>query len=265
VGRLTARLAAWLREWDWPSKVALFTALALFILALLVAAFGPADLRQPALVGAAGLFLVTQIIILWGNRGMVTAYTKAQRYYVAGDFEAARAMLERLAADEQADANALTLLGNTYRQLGRLDESEASLRQAIVKRPSHYFSLYGFGRTLLTKGNYTEAATILQQALDAGAPTLVQFDLGDARYRQGLHQEAAVLLQAVKPVIEEPYRALMVDYLLFRLNSGPIPAVELIRVGLPYWRASADRFSQTPYGQSLADDVLWMQARLKED
>jgi tetratricopeptide (TPR) repeat protein len=259
MGRFTARLLQAVRQWDKPSQVALALALALLVVMLLVAAFGPPGLRQPALIGAGGLLIITQLIILWGNRGMVTPYTKAQRAYLDEDFETARQLLEGVRASGKADFRELTLLGNTYRQLGEVNLSEEVLTEALRLQPNHHFSLYGFGRTLLVQGKYTEAADAISRALAAGAPSVVQVDLGEAYYRQGLWDEARAALEEVTSLVEAAHRRLMADYLLYRLDHGEPPSEALIEAGLPYWRAEVERFRLTPYGRALADDVRRLQ------
>ncbi len=192
--------------------------------------------------------------MLWGNRGMVSAFTQAQRLYLAGDFAAARDLLESVRA--KADARVLTLLGNTYRQLGQLDESEQVLSEAVDKAPDHYFPLYGFGRTLLSEGRYTEAVVAIRRALELNAPPVVRADLGEALYRLNLPEEAVAALEAVPT--DEPHRALMVAYLLHRLGAADPPVAEVVQAGLPYWEAAAERFRHTPYGLALARDVRVM-------
>jgi tetratricopeptide (TPR) repeat protein len=264
MGQITARLFHWLKDWDRPSKLALGIAAALLILTLALAVVGPTEIRTGGVIAFAGLVIVTQAIILWGNRGMVAPYTKAQRFFMTGDYETAREILENLNSSSKADVNALTLLGNTYRQLGLLDESESILNETITIKASYYFPLYGFGRTLAAKGNYAAAADAIQRALELGAPRVVQFDLADIRYRQGLWEEARALLQAVRPLLQEPYRLLMTDYLLCRLDAGEAPDNTLIQAGLPYWEETARRFRHTPYGAAIAEDIQWLQACIKE-
>src|SRR5690606_37166419 len=150
---------------------------------------------------------------------------------------------------DRSNVQLLTLLGNTYRQLGMLDESEEVLTKAIELRPFDHFSLYGFGRTLLVRGLYAPAAEAIHEALQAGAPPIVQFDLGEARYRQGLTDDARLSLEAARRLDQESHRALMTDYLLYKLGAGKMPSRELIQSGLPYWQDHAGRFSHTPYGQ----------------
>lgn len=265
MGRLTAYLLRQFRTWDRSAQMAMILALALLLLIFSVIVWGPPHLRQPALIGFFGLVLSAQIIFMWGNRGMVTPYTQAQRCYLAEDFDSARQILENLWAADQADFRALTLLGNTYRQLGRLDESYEVLTKALDLRPSDPFPLYGIGRTLLIKGFYAEAADILNHALAAGAPPLVALDRAEALYRQGLYDEAQALLVAHRALATEPHRALMADYLLYRLSAGQVPARSLVESGLSYWRDHARRFHDTLYGQSLLEDVRYLETLVQEE
>ena len=259
MGNLTACLLHAFRVWDRPTRIAFTLALVLLGISIALAFFGPLDVRQPALIGAGGLFIVSQVLIMWGNRNMVTPYTRAQHAFLEGDFQSARDLLDAVRSNGKADVRDLTLLGNTYRQLGQLDASEDSLTEALRLRPNHHFPLYGFGRTLLIQGRYTEAVDTITRALEAGAPPVIQVDLGDAYFRQGVWEEARVTLKGVRPLVIEPHRALMVDYLLYRLEQGEPPAPAIIEAGLPYWQAESERFRHTPYGQALVDDVRQLQ------
>jgi cobalamin biosynthesis protein CobD/CbiB len=136
---LIGRLRGDIRTWDRPTRIAFGIGLILLIIAVIVALIAPPDTRLPILVGAGALLIVIEIAVLWGNRGMISAFTRAQRLYVDGDLEAARDLLE--AVRGKANARALTLLGNTYRQLGQLDESESVLSEAVYKAPDHYYPL----------------------------------------------------------------------------------------------------------------------------
>lgn len=262
MGHLTSALLKGFRAWERSTQIAFALAVLLFFVALMLLVIGPLSLKQPSLIGLIGLLIAGQVIFMWGNRRMVTPYTQAQRAYLAEDFPTARHILETLEAAGKANAPALTLLANTYRQLGLLDESEAVVRKAIAIQPFDHFSLYGFGRTLLIKGLYAEAAVAMRQSLEAGAPPLAHFDLGEALYRQGLKQEACQELLLVSEVgaDQEPFRALMTQYLLYTLSVKSKPEPELVQNGLPYWRDHARRFSHTPYGQSLAQDIQHMEA-----
>ncbi len=272
-----------IRYWDAASKWALGIALALLVLALVLLTSAPADVRDAALIGVVGLLVVVQLIVLWGNRGMVTPYTQAQRQFIAGDFTGARDTLEAhiaaLASEgKPADADTLVLLGNTYRNLSgtepdpltyldALTYSEHLLTKAVQLQPSYHFPLYGLGRTLLAKGDYANAAHYLQQALAHGAPTIAHFDLGHAYYRLGKLAEArAALLAGYAAAQQEPHRALMTRYLLLQIarvqpdqaanDLGEISIDEtLLAAGLPFWVAEAARYAHTPYGQAIQADV----------
>ena len=253
---LLRRLRTDFGTWERSTRIAFILAVVLLIVALVIAFIAPPDARVPILVGAGALLIVLEATVLWGNRGMVSAFTRAQRLYVEGDLEGARDLLEAVRA--KADARALTLLGNTYRQLGQLSESEAVLSEAVDKAPKHYFPIYGFGRTLLSEGRYAEAAEAIRRALEMGAPPVVQVDLGEAYYRLNQSEDALAVLHAVGSDLDEPQRVLMVGYLLYRLGSAPPPAAELVLAGIPYWQAAAERFRETPYGAALALDVREM-------
>ncbi len=201
---------------------------------------------------------------MWANRGMVTPFTQAQRLYLAGDFESASKVLELALTEDKPDVQVLTLLGNTYRQQGLLDKSEEVLTKAVELRPFDHFPLYGFGRTLLIKGSYTPALEFLRRAVDAGAPSIVHFDLGEAYYRAGLPEDARSWLEVASELDQEPHRALMTNYLLYRLGAAQPPPPEWVRLGLPYWEDNAVRYHLTPYGQSLTDDIQHMQTFLEE-
>jgi tetratricopeptide (TPR) repeat protein len=265
MGNLTAFLLERFRAWERPAQTGFLLALALFFPALIVAAAGPESLRWPATIGAMGLVIVAQVIFMWANRGMVTPFTRAQRHYLNGEFAAARDLLQALREDGKADVRALTLLGNTYRQLGQLEDSEAVLSEAVDIRPNHYFPLYGFGRTLLVQGRYSAAVETIQRALDNGAEAIVYFDAAEAHYRQGEAEPARALLQQAQPHVQhEPHRALMTAYLLYRLDAGERPAAALIREGLAYWQNQAALFAHTPYGQAVAEDISGLQALIEE-
>lgn len=260
---MITRLLEGFRAWEQPAKTALLAALGLLVLDSLALSFGPESIRLPAVIGFAGLLIVIQLIIMWANRGMTTPYTRAQRLYLSGDLVGAAVLLEPLREQKIAFARDLTLLGNTYRQLARLDQSEQVLLEALDKAPQDYFPIYGFGRTLLSMGRYAEAADAINRALALGAPQAVRADLGEALYRNGDGQAAREALQAVQ-ADGDPARTLMVGYLLYRLDAAESPVKPVVVDGLAYWQATAARFEQTDYGKSLAEDVRWMQTLVKE-
>ena len=248
-----------IRNWDTSSKIALFLAFGLLPITFLIATNGPEDLRQPATIGSVGLLITSQLIVLWGNRGMVTPYTQAQRKFVDGDFMAARKILEENLTEDTHDVDALTLLANAYRYLGLLDDSEAIARHALQIKPEYHFALYGLGRTLLAKGQYQQALEVINKALSFGAPSVVKFDIGHCYFRLHQYEDAVIILRSLDTEDEEAYRHLMSTYILYLAGQKDAPTSDLIELGLPFWQASAVRFQNTPYGVALNDDIVALQ------
>jgi len=243
--------------WDRLTRISVILALVLILGAVVIFFVGPSEIRTQAAISVGGLIVILQIAILWGNRGMVSTYSQAQRLYLRGDFEVARAVLEHARSQGRADARMLTLLGNTHRQLGDLETSALILSEAVDKAPNHHFPLYGFGRTLLSQGEYVQAAHYLRRALESGAPPTVLADMGEVYFRLNMRDDAKQTLTMAlgSESKDAPHRALMVGYLLGLLDGSARLTPELIRDGLPYWRASAERYGKTPYGQALTEDV----------
>jgi tetratricopeptide (TPR) repeat protein len=259
MGRLTASLVERFLKWDRVAQRSFLLALGLAVLMFIVATLAPsADMRLPAAISFIALLVVMQGIFLWANRHMVTPYTQAQRAYRAGNFTQARQILQELHATQTKDVNVLTLLGNTYRQLGELNFSESVLSECLNIHPKHYFPLYGFGRTLLAQGRYSEASDYFAQALEQGAQTITRFDLAEAFYRQGQMDTAKDLLLDVREELSaEPHRALMADYFLYRITGGNPP--ENIQDGILFWQTQANLFQHTPYGEAVALDVQFLE------
>jgi len=255
---ITRMLTKQVPDWDRPTQIALGTALALSGVMIGVALFGGEALRVPAILAIGSLFLTIQGIALWGNRNLVTPFTKAQRLYLRGELNAAREVLEAQRATGAMDVQELTLLGNIHRQTGELATSETILQAALEAVPGHYFPLVGLGRTQIAQGDYPAAVGNLQEALEGGAPAVVRYDLAEAHFRAG--DEAAAIATLPDDAEAEPHRALMAAWLGYRAGGGDVPSAELVEAGLPYWEAAAVRFEGTPYGQALAQDIREMQA-----
>lgn len=256
--RLFLSLVKQIRTWDRVSQSALIFALVLLGIVLVILTTIP-DLRTPASIGAVGLTLVVQGIILWGNRNLVTPYTQAQRHFMRGEFASARDVLlaeveEETAKDSRPGVDSYVLLGNAYRNLGQLEESERALQDAVAIRRDYPFALYNLGKTKFAQGNYDDAYHILTQAQVAGAPEVVQFDLVHVQMRRGLFEQARQLLDTL-PEQSEPYRQLMVAYWQHTLNEAAAPDDALIQNGLPFWQAEAERFAHTLYGRDVQTDV----------
>jgi tetratricopeptide (TPR) repeat protein len=255
LGSLTARLVQGFRSWERTAQVAFLLALPFLIATFLLMVAGSPEVRPPATFGFIGFVLVAQLIFMWANRNMVTPYTQAQRLYLREDFEAARRLLEAWIQSGKGTVAALTLLGNTYRQLGLLEKSEAILTKALDKSPKDHFSLYGIGRTLLIRGEYAKAAQAIQLALEEGGPPIIRLDLAEAYYREGQMAGAAEQAQLAFKTAAEPHRLLLAQFLLFRFQAGEAPAQTVLAAGLPYWSEQAVRYATTPYGQALQVDV----------
>ena len=240
-------------KWDKASQIGLGIALLLLILLIFILASVP-DLRTPALIGSVGLLLAIQGIFMWGNRNLVSPYTQAQRLFIDVNFEEVVAILKQYIADEPHPIiDALVLLGNAYRNLGQLHESEAILRIALARRKNYHFALYGVAKIRLAKGDYGEAIKHLEIALQHGAPDIIRFDLAHAMLRLGQEDEAIAILSELTSV-EDAHRALFAQYVLY-VDGAERPTASLIEAGLPFWEAEAERFHDTPYGQAIAHDV----------
>jgi tetratricopeptide (TPR) repeat protein len=245
-----------MRRWERHVQAAFGIALALLVLLLVVFAIGRERVPPVGLIGLFGLALAAQFIAMWGNRHLVTPYTQAQRAFIAGDFDRARAILSAHIAENSAkgapvDADVYVLLGNALRNLGELAASRETLTMVVRQHPDSPFALYGLGRTLLVMGEYQQALTTIKKSLSLGAPSVVEFDSGYASYMLGDIQAAQDAMRRLSPHAE-PYRQLMARYLLGLAGEGPGADEALLAAGLPYWRAEAQRYAATPYGQDLA-------------
>lgn len=234
-------------------QFALVSGVALLIMGLIAALFAPVEQRAGILIGLGALVVAIQAAILFANRHLVTAYTAAQRRYLAEDFEGAAALLEAERSAGRADVRSLTLLGSTYRQLARLSESAAVLYEALHKDPQHPFPLYGIGRTLLSDGQFTEALTYLERAAAAGAPSAAWLDVAEAAFYADDRDTVRRALSTAKISSEDAPRLWMAAHLHWRLGLGEPPAK--MEAALIYWRAVAARFAATPYGNRLRAEL----------
>jgi predicted Zn-dependent protease len=253
-------------NWDRAAQIALVLALALLLPALVIAISAPEEMRPAAWFGAGALLITAQIAVMWGERGLVSAFTSAQRAYLAGDLERAAALLESVRARGRADVRALTLLGNTYRQMGRLEDSLSRLYEALDKAPDHPFPLIGIGRTLLSDGKYDLAAQAFESALAVNPPQreTVQLDLAHALYRSGRSEAARAALSA-SSAPKDAHEALMYAYLRWRLGLGDAPSAALIADGIAFWQHAAARFANTAYGAALSEDTAVFSQWLEEE
>ena len=241
-----------LRSWERPARLALVLGLLAMFPLLLLWLAGPPELRPAGLAGLCGLGMGLQVVFLWAWRGMLSDWTRAQRLYLDGEFEAACDLLQARRSIGRADMRSLTLLGNALRQRGLLEQSETVLHEAVAQRPGHAFPLTGLGRTLLAQGRYSAAVAALDDALEAGAPAIVALDLGEALFHASQLQAAQEPLQTGLAAADEPGRRLVGQYLLHQLDAAEPPDAQLLCVGRPWLEAQAARFAHTDYGIALA-------------
>jgi len=230
-------------------------------LALVIFAFvGPPNLQLVAMIALVGLFVIIQIRILWIMWRQNPEVRQARKAYLARDYQAAIRIL--LAAEQekgQLDIMGQTLLGNAYRQIGRMQDSERVLRSAYEAEPDAPFAVYGLGRTQLVQGHFAEAASLIEQALQSRGAQVILADLGHAQYLAGLPGADDALVRAARLDLQ-PHRALMTVYLRWRLSGEPADNVLRERLrrydhGLAYWQAEFERFQDTPYGKALGEDI----------
>jgi tetratricopeptide (TPR) repeat protein len=253
--RLFLNLIQQMKHWDRASRTALFVALALFIVLMGLSLLGQPELQTPLLIGGVGLLIVMQVVVMWGNRHMVTPFHAAQRAYLAGEFAKAQQLLEDDITQhhnegKQPPVDHLVLLGNLYRQRGELEQSAETLRQALELEPSYHFPLYGYGRTLLVMGDYETAASFMQQSIEAGAPNNIRADVVYALYRAQAWDDLQAMLPDVNKQALEPYRHLMMVWVehriaqtVFSLSAFPIEAYA-------FWDAELERYKNNPLAQS---------------
>ncbi|MGB7341725.1 MAG: tetratricopeptide repeat protein [Phototrophicaceae bacterium] len=247
-------------KWDRPTQIALGIAFVLLIIDVIILSTQP-DLQIPALVGAIGLLLGIQGIFMWGNRNLVTPFTQAQRHFIAGEFEQVVSVLKQYIEDEAHPMiDALILLGNAYRTLGQLVESESVLRIAIARRHDYHFALYGLGKTLLAKGQYQIAFEQLEKSLSNGGSKTIHFDMALALFLASNLDEAVIECDKLPPV-DEAYRQLFIAYIRYMDNPHD-ESIVFNADGLVFWQAEAERFAHTPYGQAIAESVIEMQQLL---
>jgi tetratricopeptide (TPR) repeat protein len=210
------------------------------------------------------------LLFLWNGDTASGPLLAARRYYIDGRFEAAAEVLENTELDT-ASAEVLSLLGNTYRQLKRLDESEKLLRTAVERFPEDKLALYGLGKTLLVRGHYDEAAVMIERALAHDGRKNILVELTQALHYAERDTTEVVRRanQAARVLNLEQYRTLFVNYVLYNLaDDNQDVAAHIIRnnrEGLAYWQSEARRFADQDYGRRVAGDVMEIKAILEED
>lgn len=256
---------------DTRLRLAIGLSIMMAVVLFVVLSQADSDSRVAWAVGFAGLLALLQVMILLRGKGQQGNLLEAQKAFVDGRYEEAAGLLESQ-LPHAPDLKTLTVLGNTYRQLGRLDESAALLQQAVEQFPGKGFPVYGLGRTRLAQGYYHEAVQLIEQALKMGARKAVRADLALALYYAEADQSRIIEVaqQTGRMLNVENYRALMVNYLLAQFATNSAEAQVAKRVmhnsasGLAYWRGEAKRHATTDFGQRLTSDVGRIEAILQE-
>ncbi len=255
---LTQARAAWA---ELPARVRyLVVIFSLGALALVALTFADSRAIQvAAIIGMFALFILVQGLILFTLWRQHPEVRQARRLYIAGDFEGAIRVLREAEGSTRLDTAGLTLLGNAYRQVGRLDESEQVLSQAHEADPNSPIAAFGLGRTRLAQGRFAEAAALIELALERRAQPVIVADLALAQVYAGQTEAAARSLRQAAGIELEPPRRLMTLYLQERLSGSfseeAKDVLSRYEQGLTLWRAEAERFGDTPYGAALAEDI----------
>lgn len=259
---LTRRLP----EWETPAKVSLAIALPLLIMLLGLGFFGPEPVQLPARLGAFGLLVTIQLLFLWSNRRDASPYHQAQQHFIAGEYQAARDLLEAIPERGRASVDALVLLGNTYRNLGNFSLAQAALDHAIKLNSQHHLALFSVGKLHLVQGDYLEACANFERAIQAGAPELVRFELGQAQFLLGHHDEALRNLTAARLALaDDQAQLLLLQFYMQVMSAGDAPSGELIQENLQFWRGEAMKYSATSYGAHLAEIVGALANKIDDD
>ena len=245
-----------LPAWDAPVRLSFAIAVFMLLLLLLLGFGGPRDIQLPARVGAFGLLVTTQLIFLWGNRRDASPYHEAQKHFIAQDYQAARDVLEGMPQAGRASVDALVLLGNTYRNLGQFDKSRLALDRALALNPIHHLALFSAGKLRLVIGEYATAVDFIFRALEAGAPEIVKFELGQACYLLGDSGRAKQHFADARAVLaDDPAQTLLLQYYLHVMLAGEMPSNGLIRYNIEVWQQEILRYHGTPYGLHLLEVV----------
>jgi len=249
---LTRRLP----EWDASAKLSLAIAIGLLLLLLAVGFAGPAAIQFPARIGAFLLLVTIQLLFLWGNRRDASPDHQAQQRFIAGDYPGARDLLETMPDRGLASVDALVLLGNSYRHLAQFDPAQHALARALEIKPSHDLALFSMGKLNLVRGEYAAACESIERAISAGAPDIVRFELGQARFLLGRADEALRHLTVARAALDEAdARLLLLQYYLCELSAGDMPACDFIGEHIQHWRLEARKFADTSYGAHLSTVV----------
>ena len=250
-------------EWDASVKVSLALALVLFVLLMAIGLSGPPTVRLPARIGAFGVLITGQLLFLWGSRRAISPYHQAQQHFIAGEFQAAKSILEVAPDTSRESVDALVLLSNCYRHLAQFDRSRAALDRALALNPRHHLAHFSLGKLRLILGDYGAARESIARALEFGAPEIVNFELGQACLLSCEEDAARRCFNSLPAdTSDEPGQALLLCYYLHGLGAVQRPSSSLIGTGIAYCRAESDKYAGTAYGEHLSHIIQKLESWL---
>jgi tetratricopeptide (TPR) repeat protein len=248
-----------------------------FLLVVVLGMVGE-DQRGAVVIGLGIITILGQCVLLFGRTSLHSPVATAQTAFIAGDYAQAQTLLKSFLKDHPDHTKALTLLGNTCRQLGTLSTSENHLRHAVELDPENPFPLYGLGRTLLAKGDFVQAAKFIRLALEKpSSRKAIRTELALALHCANADSTEIVRVcrQAMRVLRIEAYRVLMVNFLLYNKihdNHADLNEIEFTKRvikknahGLAFWKAEAKRHADTPFGVRLHEDINAIEALLDHE
>lgn len=101
------------------------------------------------------------------------------RLMAAGEYELALRAYYRAASQDGLNADILSAIGAANIKLGRLNQAEEILRQALKLDPTFVPAMNNLGVVLMAEGKYPEARLVLRNAygLDSGASDAIRENL----------------------------------------------------------------------------------------
>ena len=120
-----------------------------------------------------------------------------------GDYERAARIAESLLERRPDDFNTLANLASCYRELGRLDEADATVSRALRLKPDAVDLHRSRAEIAFLGGDYAAADRALDAALEHDPADAGAFELrGRIRHLQGRHEEA--LAAAKRAIVLDP-------------------------------------------------------------
>ena len=124
------------------------------------------------------------------------SYLRAHANLRKGDRAAAAQALEHTLSVQPDYVPALIWLGDTYLDLGQVDQAQAVFSRALTRQPNSAPALFGAGRAALAHRSYDEAVRHLEQALRVDPrATVIHYPLAMAYRGAGQREKADALLQ----------------------------------------------------------------------